>query len=68
MIELSNKKDKSNRPSFNSDLKRLTELIKDDQFILEVTKKIFDFYGSIIDVQKSTLIDFFGLHIIDYLC
>ena len=46
MIELSNKKDKNNRPSFNSDLKRLTELIKDDQFILEVTKKIFDFYYS----------------------
>ena len=25
-------------------------------------------YGSIIDVQKSMFIDFFGLHIIDYLC
>lgn len=25
-------------------------------------------YGSIIDVQKFTFIDFFGLHIIDYLC
>ena len=24
--------------------------------------------GSIIDVQKSMFIDFFGLHIIDYLC
>ena len=26
------------------------------------------YYGSIIDVQKSMFIDFFGLHIIDYLC
>ena len=25
-------------------------------------------YGSIIDVQKSMFIEFFGLHIIDYLC
>ena len=24
--------------------------------------------GSIIDVQKSMFIDFFGFHIIDYLC
>lgn len=29
---------------------------------------IFNFDGSIIDVQKSLFIDFFGLHIIDYLC
>ena len=28
---------------------------------------IFNFDGSIIDVQKSMFIDFFGLHIIDYL-
>ena len=26
------------------------------------------YYGSIIDVQKSMFIDFFGLHIINYLC
>lgn len=53
MIELSNKKDKSNRPSFNSDLKRLTELIQDDQFILEVTKKIFDFYEENLDKLEN---------------
>lgn len=53
MIELSNKKDKNNRPSFNSDLKRLTELIKDDQFILEVTKKIFDFYEENLDKLEN---------------
>ena len=30
--------------------------------------KQFEMNGSIIDVQKSMFIDFFGLHIIDYLC
>ena len=34
--------------------------------LLSFYQKIKD--GSIIDVQKSMFIDFFGLHIIDYLC
>lgn len=46
MIELSieNRKGKNKVPSFNSDLKRFMETIQDEQFVLEVTKKILDFY------------------------
>ena len=55
MIELlkENRKGKNNVPSFNSDLKKLTELIKDDQFILEVAKKIFDFYEKNLDKLEN---------------
>ena len=38
------------------------------QFHDEMQSFIPDMDGSIIDVQKSTFINFFGLHIIDYLC
>lgn len=46
MIELSieNRKGKNKVPSFNSDLKRFMEIIQDEQFVIEVTKKILDFY------------------------
>ena len=51
MIELSieNKKGKSKVPSFNSDLKRFMDKIQDEQFVLEVTKQIFDFYENNLD-------------------
>jgi len=35
---------------------------------LDYSKFNQKFHGSIIDIQKSMFIDFFGLHIIDYLC
>jgi len=39
-----------------------------EDYQLEKIFKDTILYGSIIDVQKSMFIDFFGLHIIDYLC
>ena len=44
---------------------KLNDFLFQDNFFEEAQKL---YYGSIIDVQKSMFIDFFGLHIIDYLC
>ena len=91
--------------NFKNDFDRLLELIKDDEFFINLVDElepvikrininnekfccsvfwnrfdgtfkiegalselVFMNNGSIIDVQKSMFIDFFGLHIIDHLC
>ena len=54
--------------NFQNDFYKVIELSKQDSFINSIKDLIINSYGSIIDVQKSMFIDFFGLHIIDYSC
>ena len=49
------------------DIKRIISISNRDM-LSNLLEKELPMDGSIIDVQKSTFIDFFVLHIIDYLC